>query len=133
MAAFRMAPSLITGDIQIDNEHEHLLVLADRFADFLKANNDEGCAGTIVELTEALESHIENEEKIMARYGYTNLEEHKEQHEKGKKRYDALLKKTARHGYNNGFFDDLIAILADDLITLDMDFRGYLKKMSHKG
>lgn len=128
-----MTASLMTGHTQIDTEHEHLLVLMDQLEESLKANDDEACAGIITELTEALETHLANEEEIMKGHGFPQLEDHKELHQKAKSKYLALIAKAEHHGYANGFSDALISILADDLIAADMDFKTYLESMSYKG
>ena len=127
-----MTASLMTGHTQIDAEHEHILVLMNQFDSCLKADDNAGCSGKIDQLTEALVSHLENEEEILKGHGYPKLEDHKEQHRKASKDYFALIKKSERDGYCEGFSQSLIAILADDLIMADMEFKDYLAKMTRK-
>jgi len=133
MKPFHMSPTLMTGHIQIDTEHEHLLVLLNQFDRLLKTNDDEGCAATLTELTEALENHLINEENILKGHRYPGVAKHIEQHEAAKNAFLELVKESRQNGYGLNFSDKLIAILADDLITADLDFKIYLEKMAHKG
>ena len=133
MTLFHMTSSLMTGHIQIDTEHEHLLVLLNQFDSLLKADDAEGCAVIITQLTEALESHLHNEERIMKDHGYPDLVEHKAKHATTKNSYLELIEDCRQNGYGDNFSDKLIAIFAEDLITADLDFKVYLGKMAYKG
>ena len=130
MFPVQLTDSLMTGLPEIDSEHKHLLGLLNQFAAFLKADDGAGCIGKINEMTTALKSHLENEERIMKGHGYPRLDEHTEKHQLSIRRYDALIKDSARGGYGNTFSDDLISIFADDFIEADMDFKAYLKEVA---
>ncbi len=133
MIAFHMNASLMIGHTQIDAEHEHILLLLDQFANCLKTDDKEGCAEKLGELTEALDSHLESEEKIMTGLGYPDIDNHRAQHQRARLKYLALIKKSQRDGFTSSFADDLIAILSQDLIFADMDFKAYLKKLACQG
>lgn len=132
MARLRLTDSLMIGHAEVDTEHQRLVALLNEFVDLLEAGDDKGCAGKINEITEALTSHLENEERIMEGLGYRNLEGHKKEHLKANRKYHALIKDAARNGYGSSFGNELTSILLEDLIKADMDFKAYLQEINFR-
>ena len=130
LAPFRLTDSLMTGHPEVDSEHEQLVVLLNEVVEFLKVGDDKGCTAKINELTKALKSHFENEERIMEGLGYKHLKAHKKAHRKVIENYDSLIEDTERNGYGSRFINELTSIFVDDFIKADMGFKRYIQDIN---
>jgi len=129
---FRLTEALMIGQPRIDAEHEQLKVLLNEFIGFIEAGDDKSCAEKINEITNTVISHFEAEEKVMEELGYWNLESHKEEHLTTITNFHTLINDTERTGYGSNFTNELTALLVNDMIRADMDFKLYLQEISRQ-
>ncbi len=95
----KWTPSLKVGHEEIDSQHVELFSLFDRFVD--------GCANargkeSVIELYQSLkaymEQHFRDEEALMAKSGYPELEKHKREHQKYQRQVLELGSAISRDG-----------------------------------
>jgi len=124
---FRLTEALITGHSKIDAEHEQLTELLNDFIILLDADDDKQCAKKIEEITETVKIHFESEERIMEKFEYMNLEPHKKEHQRSLEKYEALVKESEQTGYGDNFTNELTAVLVNDMIRTDADFKAHFQ------
>lgn len=114
------------GDPTIDGEHEELFVLANRLID--ASSREDAEPATFRSALEALLGHVQrhftNEEAMLARYGYADLEQHKRAHE-GLLQRAGFLKARAEAGEASlGSVVEFLAqdVIAHHLMTVDRAF-----------
>ena len=79
---FRFGPEHEIGIADIDDQHRHLMQIAERFNAAIKARRSEkDIARLFEELVGFVRHHFQTEEQWMARYGYPGLEVHRKLHE----------------------------------------------------
>ena len=115
---------------QIDTEHERLVALINRFLNCLEVGDEEGCSEYITEITGALLIPLENEEKVMEKSGYIQIDEHKGRHQEAIRQYTTMVENAEHNGYGNRFANDLPALFANNIVKIDMDSREHLQGVS---
>ncbi len=120
MRRFEMTYSLKIGHSKIDAEHEHLVALFNEFLDCVDNGDATCCAEKVAEITEALKSHFDSEERIMETFAYGQLEGHKEEHRNAIREYESLIGDAERNGYGNGFINELSSLLANNIVGVDL-------------
>jgi hemerythrin len=82
MALMEWTERMSVGVTQFDNEHKRLVALINELFDAVQAGRGREALGKILdELIEYTKSHFTNEEHLMAKNGYPNLDTHKKEHE----------------------------------------------------
>ena len=65
----------------IDNEHKKLIMLLNKLNEAMaQGQGQTAMAGILTELTSYTRTHFKNEENLMEKHGYPNINEHKKQH-----------------------------------------------------
>jgi hemerythrin-like metal-binding protein len=112
------------GEPMLDRQHERLFVLANAVLDAAGGADDARLRTALDRLLEHVIRHFADEEALLARRGYANLESHAAAHARLVAR--ALELKTASDGGRAAFGDlvDFLAnqIVATHLFTADRDF-----------
>ncbi len=79
---FTWTPFMQIDDGQIDEDHRHLISIANRVLELNRPNQDvEEIKQVIRELYEYVKYHFDREESFMHEQHYPGLDEHKEKHE----------------------------------------------------
>lgn len=83
MALLRWDERFLTGQAQIDSEHQHLFELANGFYDgFMLDHDRDHVLGLLDSLVDHVKRHFAYEESLMEETGYASLDDHREQHQK---------------------------------------------------
>jgi len=127
LAPFRLTDALMIGHPKIDAEHQHIVELLDDFRGSLEAGDDNGCAEKIKQMGKAINSHFENEEKIMEELGYKRLDAHKAHHAKATQKFNALIENADRISYGRHYINKLTAMFVEDFISADKCFKRFLE------
>lgn len=130
MEHFQLYESLLIGHEQIDAEHQALVDVLNRGLDLLATSPPvEAMRGILDDFRTKLSEHITNEEAIMTRHGFTELEREKAEHHKALACLDDLME---RHLYEHDFemlLRDIAGLMLGLFIKSDMSFKVYLDKM----
>jgi two-component system, cell cycle response regulator DivK len=130
---FRLTNALKIGHLQIDAEHEQIVLLANEFVDCVEKGDDSACAERITALTNAFKNHLESEDLIMKELGYFHFEKHHEEHLLGIKYFDKLIEEAERNGYrDDDFSNKLMCLFADFIVSNDLGFKMYLEKINYQ-
>ncbi|MCW9033892.1 MAG: hypothetical protein OQK35_06775 [Alphaproteobacteria bacterium] len=127
MGPFRLSKSLITGHPKVDAEHEQLRKLLNEFILLHDSGDYIGCAEKIRVITKTVKNHFASEERVMEGVGYLNLASHKAEHQSTIVKYEALIADTEEVGYGPDFVNELTAVLVNDMIRADIDFKEFLE------
>jgi hemerythrin len=125
-----------TGIAEIDSEHRNLFALADSVGDALTRQDLRLADLKVGQFIAAAEAHFANEEAILAREAFPDLEAHK--------RYHVSLVDTARRlrevcsveqSVNNAdrCYHEVLAFLVDDVVRGDTQFTSFLHHRGHGG
>ena len=134
MDGLKWSTTFETGIPEIDNEHRHMFALADSVGAALARQDLHLADLKVAEFIAAAEAHFANEEAILAREGFPDLEAHK--------RYHASLVDTAKRlrevcsieqSVNNAdrCYHEVLAFLVDDVVRGDTQFTSYLHHRGH--
>jgi hemerythrin-like metal-binding protein len=132
MTHFALGGFLLVGHAEIDAEHQQLVVLSNELMDILESGDDGKISGKIADITTALSTHLQNEERVMKEVGYRRHDIHVEQHREARVQYDALIGNAEKNGYEVGLASEILSILVDDFIKADMDFKSHLQDISYR-
>jgi hemerythrin-like metal-binding protein len=132
MAPFRLIDPLITGHAEVDAEHQQLTDLLNELMNAVKRADDKACAGKINEISKAINSHFQNEVKIMGELGYDDVDAHKADHASVLNGYNMLIKDAERNGYGGSFSSEMTSILVYDMIRADQPFKAYLQEIGYQ-
>lgn len=81
MALYQWDDALSVGNVQIDNDHKHLMELVIQLHDAMRTGKGRDVVGNILEdLINYTHSHFEMEEKFMREINYSEYEAHKAEH-----------------------------------------------------
>ncbi len=124
---FRLTESLITGHPKIDAEHEQLRQLLNEFIVSHEEGDKSSCAAKIKEITKTVISHLKSEEEAMESAGYVDHRAHFSEHHTSLQKYFALIDGAEEAGFEGDFVNKLTAVLVNDMIRADLDFKVYLQ------
>jgi hemerythrin len=69
------------GVVKIDRQHQHLFEIINKLIDHSDASSDSKLVyETLTEMLNYAKEHFTTEEELMQKYGYPDIEQHKEQH-----------------------------------------------------
>ncbi len=82
MAFIKWDDKFLTGVSEADNQHKKLVKLINELYDTMKQGKEQNIIGKIIdELAKYAIVHFSTEEKLMQKYGYPGLANHKREHE----------------------------------------------------
>ena len=119
------------GIAEIDNDHKHLVRLTQKlFGALISSQAAEHMREILHELINYTRYHFDNEEVLMLKYGYPDIENHKEQHKKLIKQVldisDRILTEGESEQLGDDVFEFLKRWLVDHIINEDLRFRDFL-------
>ena len=113
----------------IDDEHLHLVDMANRISGDLDEGSYALCVSLFDEFLEAAEAHFRNEEGLLERLGYPGLAQHAAYH----RELIARVENLKALGYANAsksaileHYEKMAAFVMDDIIRGDMELLPYL-------
>ena len=113
----------------IDDDHLHLVDMANRISDDLDEGSYELCVSLFDEFLEAAQAHFRKEEGMLERLGYPRLAQHVAYHDE----LIARVKNLKVLGYANAskaailqHYEEMAAFVMDDIIRGDMELLPYL-------
>ena len=133
MQRFKWAPTFEIGVEEIDNDHRHLVALAQQVSEAAEKGEGETCRSLVEGFVAALQSHIANEERLLAGIRYEDFATHKRYHELllAKTRE---LKKTCDEAIKRGeaaaCYLEVVGFVIDDMLRGDMTLKSYF---DHRG
>lgn len=119
---------LMIGITSIDEEHRSLVVLANKFQRSLKDGlNSSEVEKLFEKLIDYTDKHFVNEEKIMKKYSYPDLDNHKLEHKRLIQEVLAM-KKDQKYIFHENISDFLYSWLVEHIIKTDLKFGKYLSE-----
>lgn len=119
----------LLGVPEIDDEHLHLVDMANRISDDLEEGSYELCVDLFEEFLTAAEAHFRTEEALLERLGYPRLAQHVAYHDE----LVARVRKLKELGYQKTgkaailqHYEQMAAFVIDDIIRGDMELLPYL-------
>ncbi len=113
----------------IDDEHLHLVDMANRISGDLDEGSYALCVSLFDEFLEAAETHFRTEEGLLERLGYPHLAQHVAYHDE----LVAKVKKLKLLGYEKSskasilqHYEKMAAFVMDDIIRGDLELLPYL-------
>lgn len=129
--------SYTCGIDSIDNQHKKLLEIGSRVYKLLKNDEKLDKYDDIMEVVHELKDytiyHFNFEERLMEKYGYENLEEHKKQHSSFVEKLSAMQDIDIDENQNKAMMDMLMFIadwIEKHILVSDFD---YVKQVILKG
>ncbi|MFQ5432347.1 MAG: bacteriohemerythrin [Nitrospinota bacterium] len=131
----KLDESCSTGVDKFDNQHKKLLELLNKLLGTIKEHDETSGMGALLkDLLSFAFSHFNDEEDVLRRFGYEDLEEHIKEHDKIK-----LMVGRLHHNYLAGNLPEAIEILEvitrwfeDHLKKTDMQYGPFLKEKGFK-
>lgn len=126
---FKWSPAFETGEPEIDKDHRALFALANSIGEDVGKRGSCSCSAHVKDFIDLAERHFAKEEKILARFGFPDLEAHKVYHasllaqaNRLKQVCDAATDPEAAEAC----YGELVAFLVDDIVRGDSQFKSYL-------
>ncbi len=130
MAEIKWSDSLSLGVDEIDDQHIHLVDMANNLLLVIKLKKPQKeIKKLITELREYTVIHFNDEEAYMEKIGFPELEEHRKEHQKLTERVKTY-QKTLYHQYEIDPHEVLAFLktwLLDHILSMDMDIAKFLK------
>lgn len=131
MATIKWRESYATGIEQFDQEHQKIVTLINSMFEAIRDKKGiEDVTALLEELVKYTEYHFDNEEQAMEEANYSELPDHKAEHEKLKEEsvnFQARLEKNFNNGAKD-FYRFLREWLTEHILECDMKYSEYLSK-----
>lgn len=129
MDGLKWSKTFETGVPEIDGEHRHLFALAESIGEELGRGDLRLSEAKVRDFIDAAESHFANEEKILVRIGFPDVEDHRVYHAslvaKAKQLREVChVEKTIEKA--DACYHEVLAFLVDDVVRGDTQFKSYL-------
>lgn len=130
MDHFQLCESMLIGHEQIDAEHQALVDVLNHGLDLLATSPQvEAVRDVLDEFRTKLSEHIANEEVIMTRHGFTELEGEKAEHHNALACLDDLIERHLDEHDFETLIRDIAGLMLGLFIKSDMSFKVYLEKI----
>ena len=130
MEFFRWTNELSTHIEEIDNQHKEFISIVNELYEAIKTDREEGILGEILsKLIEYAIIHFTTEERLMKKYGYHDLANHKKEHHEFKKH---IVELNNSFYSNQSVFAGTVLKFVKDWLTkhikmTDMKYASFLK------
>ena len=117
---------------ELDKDHKRLAEMVNDIVDNIDKGKTDNCSVRVNQFVDFAKEHFYKEEQFLEKNGYPDLAKHHEHHQTLIVKMDHI-QEFATSVETNGLARvslkrELIYLLMDDLITTDMDFKGYINK-----
>lgn len=129
MIKLEWSPTFEIGVEEIDSAHRRLFAMANEIRDAIEKQHRGLCRTRVEAFIGAAEKHFAEEEKLLARVGYAETEDHKAYHTvllNKAKRLKDVCDEEMEAGEVEGCYGDVLAFLIDDVVRGDKRFKSYL-------
>jgi len=120
----------------LDRDHQRLADLVNQVVKAIDDDQADKCADLVIDLVKSAKSHFAREEALLVKFGYPNVEKHRDHHRNLSTKMDHMIEFAKMAGENQLARDslrkELVFVLMDDIITTDMDFKNFVAEKAGK-
>ena len=132
-----LTPSFLLEYEALDQDHRRLADIVNQVVKAIDDDKAEKCADLVIDLVKSAKSHFANEEALLVKIGYPNVEKHQDHHKSLNTKMDHMIEFAKMAGENQMARDslrkELVFFLMDDVITVDMDFKNFIAEQAYPG
>lgn len=131
---FRLFSSLETGHKAIDDDHRKIIAHVNQVTRVLRHGEVELGRELLDTLIEKFREHFRYEEEMLEKSGFPRIQQHKAFHQQLLERARSF-RETCQSGDNvvsADCFDELAALLIDDMVQGDSDFVSFLEEKASR-
>ena len=120
--------TLVIGIPEIDSQHQSFVDIINRLIDLQGEIGNEDLTEIFTDLTDYASEHLVFEEQLLEKYGYPDLEHHKEEHEQAALEFSNIMLEAVNN--QNRAIDELLVLLKNwfehHMLEDDMAYRQFL-------
>ncbi len=117
---------------ELDKDHKRLVEMVNEIAENIDKGETSKCNDKVLQFVEFAKEHFNREEQFLERNGYPEVVAHRKHHKTLIAKMEHIQEFASSAETNElarvSLKRELIYLLMDDLITTDMDFKGYISK-----
>jgi hemerythrin len=131
-----LTPAFLLEYEALDRDHQRLADLVNQVVKAIDDDEADKCADLVIDLVKSAKSHFAREEALLVKFGYPNVEKHRDHHRNLSTKMDHMIEFAKMAGENQLARDslrkELVFVLMDDIITTDMDFKNFVAEKAGK-
>ena len=125
-----LTPSFLLESETLDRDHQRLAEIVNEVVEAIDEGEAGKCGDLVVELVRSAKSHFAREEALLVKFGYPNVEKHRDHHRSLSTKMEHMIEFAKMAGEDQLARDslrkELVFVLMDDIITTDMDFKNFM-------
>ena len=115
---------------ELDNDHKRLVEMVNNITEDIDKGQTSDCNRKVQDFVNFAKGHFSREEQLLKRNCYPDVAKHHKHHQTLITKMEHIQEFAASAATNKLACDslksELVFLLMDDLITTDLDFKGYL-------
>ena len=115
---------------ELDNDHKRLVEMVNNITEDIDKGQTSDCNSKVQDFVNFAKGHFSREEQLLKRNCYPDVAKHHKHHQTLITKMEHIQEFAASAATNKLACDslksELVFLLMDDLITTDLDFKGYL-------
>ena len=115
---------------ELDNDHKRLVEMVNNITEDIDKGQTSDCNSKVHDFVNFAKGHFSREEQLLKRNCYPDVAKHHKHHQTLITKMEHIQEFAASAATNQFACDslksELVFLLMDDLITTDLDFKGYL-------
>jgi hemerythrin len=125
-----LTPSYELENQPLDDDHRRLAELINAVVKALDDGRPEDCEKLVPEFVEFAKKHFKREEALLERYGYPDIQKHRDHHRGLDDKMDTMLMLAGNTAENDtarqSLRKEMVYFLMDDMINADLEFKTFL-------
>ena len=117
---------------ELDRDHKRLVEMVNEIAENIDKGETSKCNNKVTEFVNFAKKHFDREEKFLERNSYPDVASHHQHHKTLIAKMEHIQEFASSAETNElarvSLKRELVYLLMDDLITTDMDFKGFISK-----